>query len=492
MRFSVHRFGFLRALVLTGVLAGQTLAQGYDQPLTIQGLDRSTLHSAASRAAGGLNFGLSNHLGIMFSNPAALHGIDGIQLSLAGEQSSLRSSQEQHYTPLKYYSNFSLLMEGLTGYIPDPNGTGINAGDTVQRPFDSIGPNWSRSKSHSSPLHGLAGIPFSMGERKVAIGVGIVEYADISSYHQNNNILNPAIGAERPFPIPRPSNDSVPVVAQWSQFSRVRDGVIRGYGAALSAAITDEFSVGISGMVLSGSSDDFEQQTGRGKLTFFANYFRLDSVRRSTTVTGTSNYSGSEFTLSAQYAFRYLMIGFSLKPPTTITREFTRQTTVDTTGTPVITSASGEERVRLPWRGTAAVSVVAMENLRFGLEYELRSYASATHTQANGVVVNPWFSTSLLRAGVEYAPASWLVLRAGIRGQAEGFEPEGNPIEGEPVTYSIYSAGFGLFLQGVRLNVAYEYAPMKYQDVWQTNVNLNSQTRHGFLADISYEIPWSR
>ncbi len=492
MRLSFFHLGFLSALTLVCVLTTETQAQGYDQPLTIQGLDRNTLHSAASRAAGGLNFGLHNSLGVMFSNPADLHALEGIQLSLAGTQNSFRSSQVQHYTPLKYYSNFSLLMEGLTAYIPNPTRSGTNAGDTVQRPFDTIGPNWSRSKNQTSPIHGLVGIPFSLGERKVAIGFGAVEYADLHSYHQNNNILNPAIGAERPFPIPRPSNDSVPVVAQWSQFSRVRDGVIRGYGAALSAAVTDEFSVGISGMVLSGSSDDFEQRIGRGKLTFFANYFRLDSVKRRTTVTGTSDYSGSEFTLSAQYKFKYLMIGFSVKPPATITRKFSSQTAVDTTGTPVVASTSGEEKVKLPWRGSAGISVAAMENLVFGIEYEVRSYSSATHTQANGVESKPWFSTSLLRAGVEYVPAPWLMLRAGIRGQAEGFEPEGNPIEGEPVTYSVYSAGFGLLVQGFCLNVAYEYAPVKYQDIWQTNVNLNNRTRHGFVADVSYEIPWNR
>jgi hypothetical protein len=91
---------------------------------------------------------------------------------------------------------------------------------------------------------------------------------------------------------------------------------------------------------------------------------------------------------------------------------------------------------------------------------------------------------------LEYDPHSWFVLRAGVRGQAEVFEPAGNPIVGEPVSYSIYSAGCGVSYSGVRLNVTYEYAQMKYQDAWQTNVNLNSERRHSIVADVVYEIPW--
>jgi len=86
----------------------------------------------------------------------------------------------------------------------------------------------------------------------------------------------------------------------------------------------------------------------------------------------------------------------------------------------------------------------------------------------------------------------WLLLRAGARGHAEVFEQTGNPIPGEPVSYSVSSVGCGVLVAGVRLNVAYEYAQMNYQDTWQTNVNFNSETRHSIIADVSYEIPWNQ
>jgi hypothetical protein len=88
--------------------------------------------------------------------------------------------------------------------------------------------------------------------------------------------------------------------------------------------------------------------------------------------------------------------------------------------------------------------------------------------------------------------AQWLALRGGMRGAAEVFEPEGNHLTGEPVTYTIYSAGFGVFYSGLRLNIAYENSLMKYQDIWASAISKNSERRHAFVAQLSYEMPWRR
>jgi hypothetical protein len=126
-----------------------------------------------------------------------------------------------------------------------------------------------------------------------------------------------------------------------------------------------------------------------------------------------------------------------------------------------------------------------------GLEYEVRSYASAKYKDADGIESNPWISSGALHFGVEYNPFAWLTLRGGARKQAEVFTPAGNPIDGDPVNYSIYSAGCGITYNEFQLNVTYEYGEMKYTEMWQTNVNLNSEKYQGFVADIKYEIPWS-
>ena len=432
------------------VCARGAFAQGYDAPLTIQGLDHNTLPSAASRAAGGATIGLQNDVGVMFSNPAALQTLRGVQISFGGLEQYSRANQAQAYSPLKYYSNFSLLMEGLTGSIPNPRYSdslgivGSNVGDTVQRPYDAIGPNWSRSGNRGMPLQMIIGAPISVGGMHLVVGIGAVEYANLDHFYQNNNVLSPSILSERPLPIARPQTDSLPIVAEWSQFIRSRDGSLRGYGGALSAEITGDVSLGVSALALKGSTNDYGQHIARGTMRFYTNYFRLDSTYARRIASGASDYSGMEFTFSGIYRGRHLSVGFALKPPTTITRTYASRIVYDTAGSSTSTTVNGEDRVKLPWRGSVGLSINPRNNLTIGLEYELRSYASAVYTASDGTTSNPWLSSGVFHGGVEFKPSDWLTLRAGVRGQAEAFEPEGNPIVGEPVGSTVYSAGFGL------------------------------------------------
>lgn len=476
--------------IISILLVQPLFAQGYGGSLTVQGLDRFALHSAAGRAMGGVAIGVKQDVGLMFQNPAALQSISEIQVSLGGLLLSQDLDQEQNYAPVRYYSNLSLLLEGLTAHIPNPDTTlvGFTAQDTVQRPFDNIGPNWSRSKNHSRPLQALLALPLSFGDLKIVAGIGAVNYADLNHYYQNNNVLSPAILSQRPLPTFRPTDDN-PITVDWSQSVRFREGSIQGYGIAVATSVKNSLAVGFSGMVLDGSADDFEQEVARGKLTFFSNAFRADSVSSRITRTGTSEFSGREFTLSSILTGRYVSVGFAVKPPATITRTYTMQVATNTTGTPALSTIQGEDELKLPWRGTIGLALAPRENLSLGLEYEFRPYDSAKYIDVNGTETSPWLSSSLFRIGAEYRIASWLALRAGMRGEAQVFQPEGNYIDGEPATYSVYSAGFGVFYSGLRLNVTYENSLTKYQDIWASAISKNSERRHVFLAQLSYALP---
>lgn len=474
------------------LFAQPLFAQGYGGPLTFQGLDRYVLHSAAARAMGGVVIGVKQDIGLMFHNPAALQSLQGIQVSLGGLQLSQDAKQEQNYAPVRYYPNLSLLLEGLTAQIPNPDTTlfGFSPQDTVQRPFDNIGPNWSRSKSHSRPLQALLAVPFSLGNVKVVAGIGAVEYADLNHYYQNNNVLSPGILSQRPLPTFRPTDDN-PLNVEWSQTVRSRDGSIQGYGIALAGRV-GSLAVGLNGLVLDGSTDDYEQEIARGRLTFFSNAFRADSVYSRITKTGTSDFSGQEFTLSSLLAGRYASVGFAVKPPAIITRKYTTQVATNATGTPSTSTIQGEDKLKLPWRGMIGLSLAPRENLTVGLEYEFRPYESVRYVDSNNAETSPWLSASLFRAGTEYRIAPWLALRGGMRGEAEVFQPEGNYIDGDPVAYTVYSAGLGIFYSDLRLNVAYENSLMKYQDIWSSAISKNSERRHALVAQLSYEIPWMR
>ncbi|MGA7161748.1 MAG: hypothetical protein WBZ48_12140 [Bacteroidota bacterium] len=494
MKRSFLIFLFIESLLWI-FAASNLIAQGYGQPLTIQGLDHLTPQSASSRGAGGIIVGLQNDVSLMFSDPASLQSLQGFQVSIGDHQISSSEEQTQQYSPLKYYSNFSLLMEGLTGYISNPTydtATTYNAGDTVQRPYDKIGPNWSHSKSKIPSVQGFAGLPFSFNGMKFGVGIGSVEYADLNWYFQNNNVLSPSILSVKngTLTIPANNSDSLAIPVQWYQSTQWREGSIYGYGIALSAALSEKVSIGVSGMLLKGSSDDFESRVDRGKIKFYSAYFRVDSIYNRVISTGTSDYSGQEFTFSGLYHSRFVTLGFSIKTPTTITRKFNSELQTDTTGLSKVQSVSGQDKTVVPFRGTLGLSIALRENLLLGVGYEIRPYSSATFTSANGSTTNPWLSANLFHVGFEFFPYSWLTVRGGAREEAEVYEPEGNPLEGEPVSYSVYSFGLGLMVEGGTFNLAYEYSNMKYTDTWADAISINGDIRHTIVADFSYGLPW--
>ncbi len=470
-------------------------SQGLEIPLTMQGIDNRVLPSVASRSMGGLLFSQSNDVSLMFNNPASMSTLKGLQVSVAGLQQFTNTSQTQQWYPQKYYPGLSLLMEGLTDLIgnPDPSKPGVvfrNAGDTVQRPFDKIPPDWSESKNKFLPLQAQIGMPFTLGDMQFAASVGMIQYANLTSHYQNNNVLTPDIGSQRPTPILLPpATDSVH--AYWYQYVQSRDGSINGYGAALSTTIMPGLSVGANGMVLNGSTNDNESEVGRGTMFFVyspQNYFAVDSIYSHISRTGTSDYSGMEFTLSAEYRGKYVILGAAVTPPTVITRKFNTQIITDSMGVHSDQSVSGQDDVTLPWRGTVGFAIALREDLTLGFNYEFRPFASVVYKNQSGLKSNPWLSAALMHLGAEYVAAPWLTLRAGVREQATVFQEEGAPIVDQPIKYSVYSAGLGFSFDALKLDVVYEYSDLKYQDMWATNVNLNEQTTNIFAASLYYTL----
>jgi hypothetical protein len=491
----------------------QSFAQGFGTPLTFQGLDHAINPSAISRSSGGVTLGLKNDIDVMFSNPASLEDIQGFQFSVSNVQHSSDANQIQQYSPLSYYSNFSLLMEGLTGNISNPTYDSINhipstGADTVQRPFDSIGPNWNHSSSYNIPLQAFAAIPFSLGDTKVSVGIGVVQYANLQWYFQNKNVLNPSILSVDPRTTPIPLNtvDSNSIPVKWSNYFQQRDGSINGYGGAVSFLFANKFSIGISGMILDGSSDDVESSIQRGRIRFYSNYFRLEPIYSSIYESGTSKYSGTEFSVSALYKGKYVALGFSVKPPTEITRTYTSRIVeyygkysfdstmlvwshLDTSSA-VITAKNGKDKMTIPLRGSIDLSLKIRGNLIVGFRYELRPYASAEYKNSGGITKHPWISSNIFHVGLEYMPMESISLRTGIHEQAEVFQPEGSPIDGEPISYSVFSCGIGVTFEHAQINLTYEYGNLKYTDMWASAVSRNSDKNKVIMANIEYEIPW--
>ncbi len=482
-------------------------AQGFGSPLIFQGVDNLVNHSVVSRGNGGVMFGIKNDASVMFYNPAGLNDVKNLQISVTNISQFSKANQKQDYGPLSYYSNFSLLMEGLTDLIPTPvydtTKKNYTAADTVQRPFDKLGPNWDRSHSKNIPVQAFAAIPFTVNNIKITLGAGMVQYADMNWYFQNNNALSPSILEIAPLTtsLPRNNADSSSIPVQWHQSIYDRSGSINGYGGSFSLSFSENLSFGFSGLLLKGETDDKEIRAERGRLRFYQSYFRAETVYYNILKNGKSKFSGQEFTVSGSYKGKFVGFGFAVTPPTTITRDYSGTTKIDTTLRSLssrkidstvskTTSVSYTDKMTIPFRSTLAMNIALRENLSLGVEYEIRPLASAEYENASGKKSKPWLSKNLFHIGLDFYPADWLNLRCGVRENAEVFQQVGNALSGEPVQYTIFSLGGGVNLQNIRLNLAYEYFSQKYVDAYASVSNINTDTRHAISASVAYDIPW--
>ena len=482
-------------LLLTAVFAMDAAAQGNGLPLRMQGVDQVSGLSAVTAATGGVVIG--SDPSTMFADPSSLTALKALTVSAGSSYRMSEYGQAQQYSPLKYYSNFSLLMEGLTGTISRPAYDTVNhrpstAADTVQRPFDAIGPNWTHHRNAVAPVEAFAALPFTVAGIRMTAGLGVSEYADLTWYFQNNNVLSPSILTPDPFNRTRPINDadssSIPV--QWYRMTQQRTGSIASYGVTLAAELSEQWSVGIGARVLDGSSDDTEDRLERGRLRFYQNFFRAESVYHHISRTGTSTYSGQEFTVSAAYRTKTIRLGASVRLPSTIDRSFTATQITDTTGAVRTVTISGKDAIALPliFRGTLTLQL--RENLTAGVSYEVRPYASAVYTNASGADSKPWISSNTAHVGMEFTATDWLTLRAGAQERTEVFEPQGNALSGVPVTSGIYSLGAGIHYGDVAFDLAYQYRRMNYVDTWASEVSVNSFAGRSVNASCTVALPW--
>jgi hypothetical protein len=271
----------------------------------------------------------------------------------------------------------------------------------------------------------------------------------------------------------------------------------------LSAKIDDNFSVGISARYIKGNTDDYEYGIGRGVLWFFGDYnipftgvsynggmLRVDSVDYSKTISGTSKFSGYEYTISGLFKGKNITLGFAVTPPITITREYSGTVRSDTAATREYTQSdtsyttSYTDKIKLPWKGMIGLGLSLRQNITLTLEYEYCGYSLAKYSKDN-VTSNRWLDASSIRVGMEYLPLDWLALRVGFRAQDEVFEAQNNALSGSPVWYSAYSAGVGVKLPySLSINIAYEYYESKYEDMWATNNNINTKTVNNIALEI--------
>jgi len=190
-------------LVLNAVIVYAMVAQDYNLPLSMEGLNHTTNTSVLSKSLGGVTIPLRKDVSLMFANPATLGTLDALTISVGATQTNTSANQTQQWYPSTYFGNYSLLMDGSANNIyhtdtttgnkyQTPGSTTYYPGDTLWKAYDKIGPNWSHDKSPSKFIPNVfVAMPVTIMDIKATVGIGYSEYANMDYYYQNNNSENP-------------------------------------------------------------------------------------------------------------------------------------------------------------------------------------------------------------------------------------------------------------------------------------------------------------
>ena len=503
----------INALVLNAAMVCAMVAQDYNLPLSMEGLNHTTNTSVLSKSLGGMTIPLQKDVSLMFANPASLSTLDALTISVSAAQTSTSASQTQQWQPSTYYGNYSLLMDGSANSINHTDTTTANKyklpgsttyfpGDTLWKAYDNISPNWNHNKNPKMVPNIFVAMPFTFSGIKATIGLAYTEYADMNYFYQNNNTQNPnpneLMGGQGIV-----KGDSTRRV-NWWQSSHSRDGNLNSVGGALSVNIMQNLSIGASAKYISGDVNDIDQILGRGVIWFFAsgaanknatvNSIRLDSVNYRSSVAGTSSYKGYEGTISATYRGKDVTVGVTITLPTEIDRTFDGTTTSYTNKTKDFAAVplgsvniSTFQEMDLPIKGNIGIGVQLRPNVFVAGEYEYDPYGDAKLITNHATTTKPWLDGSSFHFGLKWEPLENYSLRFGYRRQTEVFQAQYSAIENQPVSYIAYSAGIGIqLMKGLALNAGYEFYQRKYEDTWIGNSNINFYESGSISAGLQY------
>jgi hypothetical protein len=179
-------------------------------------------------------------------------------------------------------------------------------------------------------------------------------------------------------------------------------------------------------------------------------------------------------------------VGVSVRLPMTITREWDRTVVRDTAGTVTTTIEAGSDKLAFPVAVSLGGVLHPSPDVDVALDYRIGNNGNVTYTPSGGSSMQPWLSSQELRAGVEFRATTWLALRGGFRQVSASFAGAGAPLMDEPESGEAYSAGIGLGLADLQFDLAYEYASLKYEDAWQSNVNYNTRQTNTIWFETAY------
>jgi len=389
----------------------------------------------------------------------------------------------------------------LDGMIkPDPSKDGIWADtlyyfDPDKFVYPKGGNKYSEENADWQYENETENIPFNHVSVALPIGSRLVLAASYNNlfsvfdYDRNDTFLDPHFGRRADPRVQAAYDDTLHM--DWFKYIRERTGDIHNITGAVSFKLSKNISLGVGINSFSGKTNDILTLNQKGSFdivygkTDKYRFFHKDSIKN---IAGTSEFSGTSFNAGAILSFDHFSLGFDLKLPYKLKREW--DYTIKLINPDVAaTKLSGTEEVELPLCYTFGISIKPIKNVLLAFDFERNLYHDAEfkfsdenlpYFTKDELPNYTWSDQTIYKVGAEYNIFKGLSLLFGYKNVPQAFIPQGAPYREQGPSAKSISTGVSLKTELGRLDIAYKRQILKYYDIYENNVNY-AYERHNQL-----------
>jgi len=491
---------FLITILFLFSFSTKIFSQHRGDNLSFQGLYYPTDIGGKALAMGGAYTSMEGDVESLFWNPAGLLGIDHFQISASANYSSYLWRESQEYRPDRMFVTLPFYLEGL--YVPDPKNNGqwdYFLADSTQYnvslpvmgadPYGKEAADWQRTKNNFSLNNVAIASPIKLFNQDFVVSLGYNLQYNIQDYDQNNSYLDPSIGSYL-YGYSPPANGLDSTVMKWYKYIRERTGNIYNGSAAIAYQATDFLNVGIKAKVIWGQTDDQLYLDRIGEFHLInQNRFKFWYVYDNNFTSGTSKYSGINYSLGAILNLNRFSFGVNVDLPYTLKRKWDYTTSHSDTISNTSSYSSGTDKFEYPAVFTFGVHFNPNDKFTFSMDYEMAPFSKATFDFAsNDTTFRQWVNQRTLRFGAEYKVSKLFSLLAGYRSIAVPFVPDGAALTDRGPSSDSYTAGISINAFGGHFDAAYEIRILKYYDQYLSNTNYKYQSMNNLIFEYTYNL----
>ncbi len=492
-----YKINYKLTVVLSLIFTCFVFPQHRGDNLGYQGISFQNEGSVKASGMGGAYTSISGDINSLFYNPAGLSTIKKIQITVSANSFNKLWRENQEYRPNRYFVTLPFYLEGL--YVPDPQNNGrwdyelaqdssyyVNPPLMGKDPFSAEAADWQKERSQFGFNSAAAALPLNINGKSLVVSLGY-NRNEVANFDRNDTYLSPDLGYTfYNGDITRVSGTDT-LTVQWSNYLRSRFGSFNNFLGAVAYQMNEYLEVGARAKFIWGTLDDLQSLVRVGSFDLAdQNKFRFAYQNVESTTSGTSDFSGTNFSLGAILNLDRFRVGTNLNLPYTLERKWDYVINYSDSMSSSSKNLSGTDKLKMPLSYSLGVSFTPIDEFTISFDYEYNPYKNAEFNFAGkDSTFRQWPNQKIIRMGLEYKPFKFLSLMAGYRNIPQPFIPDGAAVRDAGPDAVSYTFGVSVDVVYGRLDVSYELRRLKYYDSYYSNTNYNLITNNNLLFGYS-------